>query len=301
MLRERVSEDVYVFTSELYAQVTAGAVLSADGAVVIDTLPFPSETLEIVDFIQNKLSTPIKYVINTHYHADHTYGTCFFKRAEVIAHSKCRDLLHSVGRKGLTDAKMESPELERVEIVLPDLIFENGNMDLHLGKKTLTLIHSPGHSPDSISVLVNEDRILFAGDMVMPLPYFVDGNIDDMTRSLQVIPSMGLENIVQGHGEVILRGEIDEAIRSSLRYLDNVRKKVTRTAERGKRRDDLTDIDIESCGKSRIPLGGLVAKLHQGNVYALYDSLMNESPKKKRARKAATAKKSPKQKHRKKK
>ena len=98
-------------------------------------------------------------------------------------------------------------------------------MDLHLGKKTLTLIHSPGHSPDSISVLVNEDRILFAGDMVMPLPYFVDGNIDDMTRSLQVIPSMGLENIVQGHGEVILRGEIDEAIRSSLRYLDNVRKK----------------------------------------------------------------------------
>ena len=41
MLRERVSEDVYVFTSELYAQVTAGAVLSADGAIVIDTLPFP--------------------------------------------------------------------------------------------------------------------------------------------------------------------------------------------------------------------------------------------------------------------
>ena len=300
MLRERVSEDVYVFTSELYAQVTAGAVLSADGAIVIDTLPFPSETLEIVDFIQNKLSTPIKYVINTHYHADHTYGTCFFRRAEVIAHSKCRDLLHNVGRKGLADAKMESPELERVEIVLPDLIFENGNMDLHLGKKTLTLIHSPGHSPDSISVLVNEDRILFAGDMVMPLPYFVDGNIDDMTRSLQVIPSMGLENIVQGHGEVILRGEIDEAIRSSLRYLDNVRKKVTRTAERGKRRDDLTDIDIESCGKSRIPLGGLVAKLHQGNIYALYDSLTEGSPKKKSG-KTVRRKKSPKQKHRKKK
>jgi hypothetical protein len=134
----------------------------------------------------------------------------------------------------------------------------------------------------------------------MPLPHFVDGNIDDMTRSLQGIPSMGLENIVQGHGEVILRGEIDEAIRSSLRYLDNVRKKVTRTAERGRGRDDLADIDIESCGKSRIPLGGLVAKLHQGNIYALYDSLLGETPKKK-SRKAAKSKKSPKQKQRKKK
>jgi hypothetical protein len=111
---------------------------------------------------------------------------------------------------------------------------------------------------------------------------------------------MGLENIVQGHGEVILRGEIDEAIRSSLRYLDNVRKKVTRTAERGRGRDDLADIDIESCGKSRIPLGGLVAKLHQGNVYALYDSLVSGTPQKK-SRQAARGKKPPKQKQRKKK
>lgn len=283
MLRERVSDDIYVFTSELYAQVTAGAILSSEGAIVIDTLPFPAETLELRDFIQNKLNTPIKYVINTHYHADHTYGTCLFKNAEVIAHRKCRELLNTVGRQGLADAKMEAPELEKVEMVLPDLIFNSGKMELHLGKKTLTLLHSPGHSHDSISILVNEDRILFAGDSVMPVPYYVDGDIDDMTRTLQAIPNMGLENIVQGHGEIILRGEIDEAIRSSLRYLDNVRKKTMRLIEHGQDRDDLSEIDIESCGKSRIPLGGLVMKLHQGNLFALYDKLTGEPKKKERA------------------
>ena len=200
MLRERVSDDIYVFTSELYAQVTAGAVVSTEGAVIIDTLPFPSETLEILDFVQKRLNVPVKYVVNTHYHADHTYGTCFFTGAEVAAHSKCRDLLNTVGRKALIQARADTSELEKIDVILPSIIFTQGQIDLHLGKKTLTLMHSPGHSPDSIMVLVKEDRILFAGDTMMPLPHFVDGDIDDLTRSLQAIPPLGLENIVQGHG-----------------------------------------------------------------------------------------------------
>lgn len=274
MLRERVSDDIYVFTSEIYAQVTAGAVVSPEGAVIIDTLPFPSETLEILDFVQKRLNVPVKYVVNTHYHADHTYGTCFFTGADVVAHGKCRDLLDTVGRKGLAQAKADNPELEKIEVILPGVVFRHGQIDLHLGKKTLTLMHSPGHSPDSIMVLVKEDRILFAGDTVMPLPHFVDGNIDDMTRSLQMIPPLGLENIVQGHGELILRGEIDDAIRSNLKYLDNLRKKVSRLADKGKSREALANIDLESCGKSRIPLAGLVVKLHERNAAALYDSLV---------------------------
>lgn len=286
MLRERVSDDVYVFTSELYAQVTAGLVVSTEGAAVIDTMAFPSETTEILELVQSKLNVPVKYVINTHYHADHTYGTCLFKGAQVVGHSKCRELLDTIGRKGLKEAKADNASLEKIEIVLPDLVFSCGQIELHLGKKTLALSHSPGHSPDSITVLVKEDRILFAGDTMMPLPYFVDGNPEDMYRSLLAIPPMGLENIVQGHGEVILRGEIDDAVRSNLRYLDNIRRKIERLIEKGKDREDAQEIDIESCGKSRIPLSGLVAKLHQRNLLALYDQHVANDAKRKPKRQA---------------
>jgi hypothetical protein len=78
---------------------------------------------------------------------------------------------------------------------------------------------------------------------------------------------------VQGHGELILRGEIDDAIRSNLRYLDALRKRVARTVGKVKAREMLEQITLESCGKSRIPLGGLVRRLHQGNVAALYESM----------------------------
>jgi glyoxylase-like metal-dependent hydrolase (beta-lactamase superfamily II) len=262
MVRERVSDDVYVFTSDLYAQVTAGLVVSPEGAAVIDTLAFPSETREIVDLV-HKLNVPVRYVINTHYHADHTYGTSLFKEAEVVAHAKCRELLDTLGRKSLLQARADNPSLEQIEVILPEVVFATGQIELHLGKKTLTLNYSPGASPDSITVLVKEDRILFAGDTMMPLPYFVDGSLDDL---------------VQGHGEVILRGEIDEAVRSNLRYLDNIRRKVERHIERHKDREDLLEIDIESCGKSRIPLSGLVSQLHQNNMLFLYDQLVKEKP-----------------------
>lgn len=273
MQRERVSEDVYIFSSDIYAQVNAGAVVSGDGAALIDTLAFPSETLEIRRFLENRLGVKIRYVINTHYHADHTGGTYLFPNAHVVAHRTCRDLLDTRGRAALATAKEQTPELTDVEIILPDTCFTTGTLTLLLGKKTLQLFASPGHSADSISVVVKEDRILFAGDSMMPLPYYRDGRYEDMVNSLKAIPGMGLENIVQGHGDIVLRGEVDDTVRHHLRYLEAVRKKVQRVVDRRQPREALAAIDIESCGASRITLNGLAVQLHAGNVQALYDRL----------------------------
>lgn len=275
MQRDRISDDIYLFTSDRYAQVTAGAILSQQGAVLVDTLPFPSETREIIAFIERRLGAPIRYVINTHYHADHTHGNYLFPNALIIAHSLCRQMLEKRGQAALAQVKTQSPEFSDIELRLPDLVFEDGPMALNLGNKTLQLMHSPGHSRDSIIVLVKEDRILFAADTVMPVPYIVDGDLQDMINSLRAIRRMPLENIIQGHGEVILRGEIHEALDSDIRYLENIRTKVEKAIARKAGRDSLRTISIESCGKSRIPLHGLVQDLHYANLLALYDRMTN--------------------------
>ncbi len=273
MLRERVSDDIYVFTSEVYAQVTAGVVTYPDGAVLIDTLAFPFETTQIKDFVEKRLGTRVRYLIYTHYHADHTNGAYLFPGAQVIGHRLSREKLDTVGRQGLARARENSPELANAHIVLPEILLDEGNLLLHLGKKTLELKPAPGHSADSISVLLKEDRILFAGDMMMPIPHIVDGDLDALAESLQTIPAMGLENVVQGHGELVLRGEIDDAVRSNLKYLECIRRKVEQVLKRNRARDTVREIDIESCGKSRIPLNGLVTQLHTANLLTLYDRL----------------------------
>jgi len=273
MQRERVADDIYVFTSELYAQVTAGAVITAEGAILIDTLVFPEEARAIRNFLETRLNCPVRFVINTHYHADHTYGTCFFPNAQVVAHARCYDLLNTRGREGLYAARQSAVELRDVDIVLPHMVFESGSMSVHLGNKTVELWHSPGHSPDSIVCLVKEDRVLFAADTLMPVPYFVDGDYDDFINSLNALRDGGYENVVQGHGEVVLRGEVEEVIQDDLDYLTTIRHRVEELIEQQEPVEALDAITIEECGKSRIPLNGLVQELHQANLQALYYQL----------------------------
>lgn len=273
MHRERVSENVFWFQSEVYAQVTAGVIVGPQWAVVIDTLALPDETMAMREFIEHELGVQVRYVINTHYHADHCWGNCFFPGATIVGHAKCRQYLIEDGIPSLEVAQKQNPTLRQVKIVPPQQTFSDGEMTLRVGKKNLILFPSFGHSHDGISVLVEEDRVLFAGDAFMPLPYIVDGDIDDMLASVKKTGKMGLENIVQGHGDIILRGEIDAAIKENLNYLNNIKKAVKSVSKRKNADELIEEISIEECGKSRVYLGGLAETLHRRNLRALLDQM----------------------------
>lgn len=277
MHRERVSDNVYWFQSEVYAQVTAGAITGPQWAVVIDTLALPDEAVEMRSYIEETLGVPVRYVINTHYHADHAWGNCFFPGATVISHAISREIMLEKGNASLEAVKKQNPLFKQVKLVEPHMTFSEGSLTMRIGKKTLILSPMPGHSVDGISVLVEEDRVLFAGDAFMPIPYVVDGNPDDLAASIKRIGKMGLENIVQGHGDIILRGEIEEATRENLAYLAAVRKAVRAAAKKRDPLEALAEIDIESCGKSRVTLAGLGVELHKRNVAHLYRNLESET------------------------
>jgi glyoxylase-like metal-dependent hydrolase (beta-lactamase superfamily II) len=270
MMRERIAEDIYCFSSDVYAQVNAGAVVTPEGTLLIDTLATPGETREIRNFLENRLGSRVRYLVNTHYHADHSSGSYLFPGATLITHALSRGLLDTRGRRGLGMAKAENRDFSQVQVVLPAVTFARGTLALQMGKRTLRMLALPGHSPDGIGVLIEEDRILFSGDAVMPLPHIRDGEVATQVRTLHTIAAMGLENIVQGHGEVILRGEIEELIGSHIAYLERIEREVLAAVRRGWIEMDLQQITIEKCGKSRILLNGLAPELHWQNLLALY-------------------------------
>jgi glyoxylase-like metal-dependent hydrolase (beta-lactamase superfamily II) len=277
MRRERVSDDIYVFTSSLYAQVTASAIVQKEGIVVIDTLPFPDETRSMIDYLNSLGKGEIKYLVNTHAHGDHTNGNYLFAdHVQLVCHRLCREEMHIIGQQALNEAKLSAPEFEEVELRVPDVIFDEGEMVIHVGNKSVELSLMPGHSRDLTVAYVREDKVLIASDAMMPVPYFVNGNRDQFRASLKQIGGYQLESVVQGHGEVLLRGEIPKAIKSSLDYLDIIEEKVRRVVKRGQDRSSLDKISIDQCGRSRIPLNGLVQDLHRINLYTLYEEMSNE-------------------------
>ena len=276
MRRERIAEDIFVLTSDMFAQVTAGVILTEEGTIVIDTLPFPQETAELKTFVQRYGRHGVRYVINTHHHADHVYGNYLFPEAELVAHERCRKTLLRHGQRGLDEAKMQVPALAQVRLCIPDVVFDRGELVVHLGGKSLHMMLTPGHTDDSISVLVKEDKVLFAADTVMPVPYIVFGDVEAMIDSFKRLSGLAVDTVVQGHGEVLLRGEIKGSIETSVQYLQTIQEHVRAAIESGAPKESLQRIGIEECGKSRIPLNGLVQQLHLANLMHLYDKLAAE-------------------------
>jgi len=288
IIRTRVADDTWVFTSGLYVEVNAGLVVTSEGGILIDTLPFPSETKQIIDFAARVCPQGIKYVINTISHADHVYGSCFFPEAELIGHELCRQFLIEYGYKALEEAKEHTPELRTIEIRLPKLIFSEG-MVIRLGDKTVHLIHSPGPSPELCAVHVREDKVLFASDLMMPVPLIANGlaDPDAFKRSLLNLHDYNLECIVQGHGDILLRGEVSTSIDASVKYLEDIQTLVDTLIADGATKHDLLQHDVEQFDRSRIPLGGLVQQFHSNNLLYLWEKARAEQRKRRQTGRSA--------------
>ena len=276
--RERVADEVYVFQSDIYAQVNAGAVISQDWAVVIDTLPFPEETLAVREFIEGELERQVRYVINTHYHADHSWGNCYFPGSMVLSHELCRQFLKKYGVPSLKEAWEEDNVFQKTQIVLPHVTMDSGILELIVGEKTLRFLELPGHSQDGIGVYIVEDEVLFAGDVWMPVPHIVDGDPDVMRESLERIGELTLENVVQGHGDVILRGEVDSGIQDRIEYLERIEEIVKEAHDDDFPGEVLKESTVESVGKSRILMGGAAEEIHQQNLFHLYRERYDQEP-----------------------
>lgn len=269
MQRERIADDIYVFVSDLYAQATATLIQTDEGAVLFDTLLYTEETLAIRRFVETRLHSQVRCVINSHYHADHTTGTYLFEGAQVVSNARCRDLLDRRGRASLERSQVSTPALRDAAIILPTIAFEGQRYSLHFGNKTFDMWMTPGHSPDSMVCLVREDRVLLAADTVMPIPYFVDGSLDQFLVSLRGLREGSYEHIIQGHGEIVLRGEIDAKIESDILYLTTLDSLVNEALSSASPEQMLTAVTIERCGKRRVELGGLADQLHQRNILML--------------------------------
>jgi hypothetical protein len=101
------------------------------------------------------------------------------------------------------------------------------------------------------------------------LPHFVDGSFDDLLTSLEGLSGVQYENIIQVHGDVILRGDIA--------YLHALRAAVDSVLDSPIPDQALAAIGIESCGKSRVLLNGAADRLHCQNVFALANQRIIEA------------------------
>ena len=115
--------------------------------------------------------------------------------------------------------------------------------------------------------------MLFASDLMMPVPVIASpfADIEKFKQSLHNLHEFNLETIVQGHGDILLRGEVTPSIEESIKYLNDIQSLVERLISEGASKKELLSNDIEQFGRNRIPLGGLVQNFHQANLLFLWE------------------------------
>jgi len=277
MYWERVSEEIFLFTSDRYALVNSTAVLTELGTVVIDALPFPDEARQIARFMEVRSGMDYHSLILTHHHTDHVFGLYAFPdRLDVISSELCRQRLLEVGEPSLEQAQAGDPMFEEVNLRIPSVTFDTGEFYVNAGNKTFKLFPLPGHTADNIGILIEEDEVLITGDAAMAIPIIADGDWQQEIDTLNLIKDLKPDTVVQGHGEVVLRGEVTTVMDLYISYLECIREQAEQAVKTGKDRKEVREIPLETCGLERVPLGIASQQLHAANILSLYDKLKAE-------------------------
>jgi glyoxylase-like metal-dependent hydrolase (beta-lactamase superfamily II) len=185
----------------------AGFVVTDDGVVVFDALASPPLAEKLVSLIRKITDQPIKRVIVSHYHADHFYGLQVFKAlgAEIWAHRLA---------EGATRTEEAALRLaQRKDVLFPwvddgtQLLeadrFLEGDMDFEMGGVEFALRHvGPAHSSEDLAMLVKQDDVLYAGDLVFRgrVPYVGDADSRAWIAALDNLIALKPKVLIPGHG-----------------------------------------------------------------------------------------------------
>ncbi len=220
----------------------AGFVVTDEGVVVFDALGTPALGAALLERIRRITEQPVRRVVVSHYHSDHFYGVQAFRDAgaEIWAHRRVRDYLATDAPMLRLAERRESLApwvTDEARLVVPDR-YVDGETSFRLGGVTFRLYPAgPAHTDEDLMMLVEEEGVLFAGDLIFAgrVPFVGDADPAAWLNALDRLAGHRPRVVVTGHGPVSTDAPADLAL--TREYLLFLRR------EMGAAVDELLDFD----------------------------------------------------------
>lgn len=245
---ERIADDLFLLAG------SGGnvAVLTTDEGVILVDDKFERNVPEILEKVRGLSDKPVRYVVNTHHHGDHTGGNArLMQSAEVIAHTNARANLVKNSQPGVTRMAFSD------------------TFELHLGGKTVIARHlGYGHTNGDAVILFPQRRVVHTGDLFVRGAPFIDyangGSSEAWMKTLDAILALDFDTVIPGHGPISKR---EDLVRFKASF-EMVRSRVRELQRAGKGREEVArELKVDDLpGWS---LTGLFAKSLPG----LYDEM----------------------------
>jgi cyclase len=223
----------------------SGIVVLDQSVLVFDTHFTPEAGQTLLAAIRSITPKPVRYVVNSHWHADHTHGNQVFRDALLIGSTKTRTgILESdlpslnrtmgIAKNQLTRLREEMEKetnktqikrllnqikpredylrtMSRLQIKAP-LVTLDDNLTIQDGQRKVRLLYlGEGHTDGDIVLLLPKQKIAFVGDLFFSraIPNVEDANILQWMKTLQEVMKLDAEKFVPGHGPIGSKNDVE--------------------------------------------------------------------------------------------
>ena len=183
----------------------AGVIVGTDAVVVVDSFATPRAAQELLAAIRDTTRQPVRWLVDTHHHLDHSGGNAVFAKAGaiVIAHENARSAMREASLARIARAPAGDRE-EELRGMLPSETYRD-SISLWIGDRRVDVFSKPGHTNGDSLVSVPDANVLFGGDLLQKatIPNLADADTAAWIRTLDELarrfPSAIL---VPGHGTI---------------------------------------------------------------------------------------------------
>src|SRR5262245_12894781 len=273
---ERVADGIFYATASGTMSVGSNSpiIVSGDEALVIDSETSPAAGRALIADVKAITSKPVRVVVDSHYHYDHTFGNQVFgPDVQIIGHDNTWRRLSTnetleqftfkrslervppaveAARKEIaqTTDPQQKASLERqiannlayleqvkeVKVTPPNLTFGE-TMTLHRGGREIRLLYlGRGHTDTDVVLYLPKERIVCTGDLMESIPsYMGDSYPEEWIATLERLKGLDFDTVMPGHG-VVFKGK--EKITAFQNYLRDAITQVTALRKQGLSADD---------------------------------------------------------------
>ncbi len=215
----------------------AGFVVGRNGVLVIESLVNGTLASELLGEIRKHTTLPIRYLVNTSYHGDHSYGNFLFPaETTIISHAKTKEFIDTKfeqDRKFMLGLMGVGRGIEEVVPRSADVTLSE-SLSVDLGGRRIEILHIGfAQTPGDLIIWLPEEKIVFVGNMIQApppaIPWLLEGRAQESIRTLQRLHDMLDDQavIVTGHGRPMHRQDI----LYSIEYLTDLERQIATARE----------------------------------------------------------------------
>ena len=236
---EKVAEGVYYATGGVGGNNVV--IVNDQDVMLVDDGTTPATARAFLEDVKLLTSKPVRYVVNTHFHYDHTDGNSVFPPdVQIIAHDYVRtailtfDVLHREPFKSGSQALGE--QLKEIKAVPPNVTYAS-KMVLHKGEREIQLLFlGRGHTGGDTVVFLPKERIVCTGDLMESrIAYMGDAFFDEWIATLDTLKKLDFALVLPGHGVPFRDKGLITAFQS---YLTDVTKQAADLRKQGVSADE---------------------------------------------------------------